>query len=407
MNQYIIFQGDGMPDLPIKSEGGKTPLMLAKTPNMDFLASKGQFGLVKTIPDGFEPQSDIGNLSLLGYNPREVYTGRSPIEAASRGIKLDKHDVSFRLNLVTFDDRRGRWFLDDFSAGHIEPNKAQELVNALGKCMDVNSPFEFHTGLSYRHTFVWRGGRTDIKLEPPHNLQGRDTYAFLPKEGHAKCLVNIMERAREILEAHTVNQELERLGLKVANGIWLWGQGVAPKHIKPFEIHAGFKGAAIAAVDLVRGIARLAKIELIEVAGATGFIDTNYEGKGEAALKALEDKYSFVFVHVEAPDEAGHMGSLKEKILAIERFDSGVVGKVVKNAYRFDNLKIMVVSDHRTPIATKTHSSHPVPFAIWNVSDSVHKNNYRKFEENTAAQTNVFYSSGPELFFNFIDRQSS
>lgn len=406
MKRFVLLQGDGMPDLPIEEKGGKTALELAKTPNLDFLASRGEFGLVDTIPEGFEPQSDIGNLSLLGYDPKEVYTGRSPIEAASKGIVLGDEDVAFRLNLVSFDEAKGAWFLEDFSAGHIEDREGKELIRALQEGFDSSLPLEIHPGLSYRHILVWRNGESRFVLKPPHDIQGQGVEEYLPKGPGAEVLTRLLVGAREILKSHPLNQKRMAEGKMPANGIWLWGQGKAPTNIKPFTVHAGLQGAVIAAVDLVRGIAKLAKMHLVEVEGATGFIDTNYAGKGEAVLQTLE-KYPFVFLHLEAPDEAGHMGSLEEKIQAIERFDAEIVGRVLNFARRAGDIRIVATSDHATPFALKTHAPGAVPFALWDPGMTRSNKHTVKFCEASAKASSVRYPSGPALFFRLLDRNGA
>lgn len=406
MKRFVLLQGDGMPDLPVEEKGGRTALELAATPNLDFLASRGEFGLVETIPEGFEPQSDIGNLSLLGYDPKEVYTGRSPIEAASKGIALGEGDVAFRLNLVSFDEAKGDWFLEDFSAGHIEDRDAKELVRALQEGFDSSLPLEIHPGLSYRHILVWRDGESQFALKPPHDIQGRAIEAYLPKGPKAEVLTTLLTGARDILKSHPLNQKRTKEGKLPANGIWLWGQGKAPTKMKPFSMHAGIQGAVIAAVDLVRGIARLADMHLVDVEGATGFIDTNYAGKGEALLRTLGE-YPFVFLHLEAPDEAGHMGSLKEKILAIERFDSEIVGRVMDFARRAGDIRIVATSDHATPFSLKTHSPGAVPFALWDPRISKGNKHSVKFCEAAAKASTVRVPSGPALFFWLLERNGT
>lgn len=401
MKRFVLLQGDGMPDKPIMEKGGRTPLEMARTPWMDFLASQGEFGLVDTIPPGYEPQSDIGNLSLLGYDPSEVYTGRSPIEAASKGIVLGDDDVAFRLNLVSFNEAKGPWFLEDFSAGHIEDEQAQELTLALQEGLRAAFPFEIHHGLSYRHILVWRNGESRFGIKPPHDVQGQDVEPYLPKGPGAEILLRALEEAKRLLSGHPVNQKRLKEGKVPANGIWLWGQGKAPSHIKPFSEHAGLQGAVVAAVDLVKGIAALTKMHFIEVEGATGFIDTNYQGKAKAAIEALKT-YPFVFLHLEAPDEAGHMGSLEEKIWAIERFDSEIVSRVVSFAKEAGDVRIVVTSDHATPVSIKTHAPGAVPFALWDPKMDKGPGVTRKFCEKSAEEMQVRCPSGPDLFFRLL-----
>ena len=345
--KYIVLLGDGMPDWPVAALRGKTPLEKATTPHMDFLAAHGRLGLVHQIPRGLPPGSDVGHLSVLGYNPRKYYTGRAPIEAAAMGIKLGKNDIAFRCNLVSLARKNGVWIMKDFSAGHITSRDSHHLIYRLNKKI---RGVEFFPGVGYRHLMVWRNGKFSGKLTPPHDISGRPIEPHLPKGPSAEFLTGLMERSRELLKKNGT----------AANSIWLWGQGRATR-LTRFPL----KGGVISAVDIVRGVGRLAGLETIRVPGATGFFDTAYENKAAYAVRYLR-RHSFVFVHVESTDEAGHMGDLKKKLMALEDFDRRLIGPLLKGLERTkEPYRILLTSDHATPVKLKTHTSDPVVFAIF------------------------------------------
>lgn len=392
--KYIILVGDGMGDYPQPSLGGKTPLMAANTPNMDFIASCGVLGLVKTVPDGLPPGSDVANLSLLGYDPRLYHTGRGPIEAASLGIKTGPEDLIFRCNLVTLEKKGKSIYMKDYSAGHITTEEARELIYELNR--HIGDDFSFYSGLSYRHILIWHRCEDDLNTIPPHDVLGREVGAYL--ESLPPLLKGLIQLTKEVLEDHPINREREKRGLPLANAIWPWGQGRMPK-MPLFKEKYGLKGAIISAVDLIKGIGRLSGLEVINVPGATGYLDTDYKAKARYAVKALE-RVDFVYVHVEAPDEASHLGSLSQKIRAIEEFDEKVVGNVLKMTDGKD-LRIMVTTDHYTPISKKTHSNEPVPFAICD-KDEKNKED-RLFCEFFASKSNVFVDPGYKLIEFFLE----
>jgi 2,3-bisphosphoglycerate-independent phosphoglycerate mutase len=369
--KYIILLGDGMADRPHAELNGRTCLQAASTPNLDRLATLGQVGMVHTIPEGFPPGSDVANLSVLGYDPRKHYTGRSPLEAASMGVELGPDDVAFRCNLVTLRNpgcgresgvERGRAIMEDFSAGHISTQEARVLVEEIDARLG-GERFRFHPGVSYRHLMVWRGGRDRIECTPPHDIQDRELRDYLPRGEGDETINRLMEEAMEILADHPVNKKRIEDGKRPANGIWLWGQGRRPK-MPTFKERFGLEGAMISAVDLTKGIGIYAGFEVVNVPGATGWLDTNYVGKAEYALWALKTK-DLAYVHVEAPDEAGHSGALRDKIKAIEDFDELVVGNIMHGMKQFDEYRILALPDHPTPIELRTHSSDPVPFVIY------------------------------------------
>lgn len=360
--KHIILLGDGMADEPVAELGGLTPLEKAHTPNMDALAREGLLGVAETVPKGFPPGSDVANLSVFGYDPTTCYSGRSPLEAASMGVELAAEDVAFRINLVTLEFQHGDIYMQDFSADHISTEEARELISCLQEELGSRE-FEFHPGVSYRHLMVWRGGRDQFNLTPPHDLSGKSIRNHVPRSAEAEPIVQITNSAQMLFNRHPVNQKRVAAGKLPANSIWLWGQGRRPQ-MPTLVARYGLRGAVISAVDLIKGIGVYAGLEVIEVPGATGYIDTNYLGKAEAALAALE-RLDFVYVHVEAPDEAAHAGNLDDKIQAIEQFDRQVVGTVRDGIGRLGEHRIAVLPDHPTPVQLMTHTRDAVPFILY------------------------------------------
>ena len=360
--KVIILLGDGMSDIAYKELGNQSPLQYAATPNMDYMAQHGQVGVANTVPDGLPPGSDVANLSVFGYDPRTCYTGRSPLEAISMGVVLGPDDVAFRMNLITLKPHGNSIYLQDFSAGHISSAEARELVEVLQK--ELGTPeIEFHAGVGYRHLMVWRGGKDSMCSTPPHDITGKAILDSLPSGDGSDMLINIMNHAQMVLYSHPINVRRMELGNLPANAIWLWGHGKTPQ-IETYQKKFGLTGAVISAVDLIKGIGVCAGLDIINVEGATGYIDTNYLGKGQAALAALED-HDFVYVHVEAPDEASHAGNMQHKLQAIEDFDRHVVGTVLEGVKKFGDYVILCMPDHPTPVELMTHTSDPVPFVIY------------------------------------------
>jgi 2,3-bisphosphoglycerate-independent phosphoglycerate mutase len=390
--KYAILVGDGMADFPLPQLDNRTPLEYAKTPNMDAVAKAGRVGLVKTVPDGIAPGSDVANMSLMGYDPAAYYSGRAPIEAASMGIKLKKTDVAFRCNLVTLNCG----LMGDYSAGHIETSDAHEIIAALDAELGT-STVKFYPGVSYRHITViadFPAGK--LECTPPHDISGKAYADYLPVGAGQDVVRRLMEEARPVLASSSVNKRREAQGKKPATDIWLWGQGksvVLPTMKERFSI----TGSVISAVDLVRGIGVLAGLNVRIVEGATGYLGTNYAGKVAAAHMALAGE-DFVFVHVEAPDETSHEGSLEKKIQAIEEFDKNIVGEVLKMRGEFKDLRLMVLPDHATPIPLKTHHAAPVPFAV--CGDGVDKDGSVFYCEKSAQ--GKFMYTGVTLFETFI-----
>ena len=402
--KYIILLGDGMADRPLKELGGRTCLQAARTPNMDKIASEGITGQVRTIPHGFPPGSDVANLSIFGYNPVKYYSGRAPLEAASMGLKLGREDVAYRCNLVTLkflnSKNEDAAVMDDYSAGHIPTKEAALLIKKINSKIG-SSKFIFYPGISYRHLMVWKGGRDKVQCTPPHDIIGKKITNYLPRGNGNKVLRLLMEESRDILLAHPINKKRMNAGLKPANSIWLWGQGRKPA-MPEFKDKYGLKGALISAVDLTKGLGISAGFEIIKVKGATGYLDTNYSGKARAALNALK-KVDIVYLHVEAPDEAGHNGDMKAKIQAIEDFDSKVVGTVLKGLKKFKDYRILLLPDHATPVKIRTHTDEPVPFAIYDSRIKIN-NKGAAFNESILKQKHVMtIDKGYKLMDYFID----
>ena len=398
--KYIVLVGDGMGDYPVKELGGKTPLEAAHTPNMDKIAS-GHIGMARTIPEGMEPGSDVANLSLLGYDPRIYHTGRSPLEAASMGIKLQTHQIAFRLNLVTLDRQTdNKIIMKSHSSGDISTSEGQELIEFLKREL-VKPDICLYPGVAYRHLLVWDDGPEKAKTLPPHDFLDQDLSAYL-NDNSDRSVKDLIKRSWSLLENYPVNLKRQESGHKPANSIWLWGQGRAPQ-IPPFRELYGLQGGVISAVDLLRGIGVYAGLKPIIVEGATGYIDTNYIGKAEAALANLKT-LDFIFLHVEAPDEAGHGGNPGEKVRAIEYFDEQVVGTILEGVKVFDDFKIMIVSDHLTPIEKRTHTDEPTPFAWINKEElSGAKTAKIGFTEQVARSSGLFFQEGYALLRAFLE----
>ena len=360
MAKYLILLGDGMADEPLEELEGKTPLEVASTPNMDRLAREGICGWVRTVPPSLPPGSDVANLSVLGFNPETFYTGRAPLEAAAMGVEMGPDDVAYRCNLVTVKEG----VMEDYSAGHISSEEAAQLVDALDDALG-SEEFSFYPGVSYRHLLLWRGGKDTVETTPPHDISGREIQGYLPKGEGAEKLLALMEASREILARHPVNIRRVEEGRNPATMIWLWGQGKRPR-LPAFKDVYGLEGAVISAVDLMKGLAVLLGMEPLNVPGATGYLDTNYEGKARAALEFLGDGGDLVYLHIEAPDEAGQQGDIQAKIRAIEDIDSRVLPQILEAAWMSEEpFQILLLCDHPTPIRIRTHTSDPVPFVIW------------------------------------------
>ncbi len=403
--KYVVIVGDGMADYPVQGLKGKTPLMVAKTPHMDWLARHGEIGLVRTIPDGFNPGSEIANLSIFGYDPIRYYTGRGPLEAASLGVRLKSDDLAFRCNLVTLRGDGNKTMMEDFSAGHITDEEAKEIILYLDQAMGTND-IQFYPGVSYRHLTVLKDGATKysdlekLELTPPHDIIGKEISPFLPKKGRGDKILSLMSESQRLLKNHPINLAREAKGLKPANSIWLWGQGRSPQ-MSTLKERFGVEGYVISAVHLLRGIGILAGLEVLKVPGATGYFDTNYEGKTQYALRGLKEK-DFVYVHVEAPDEAGHMGDLRLKIESIEAFDEKIVGAILKGMSDFERYRILVLPDHPTPLSVRTHTADPVPYVIYPAEVRGKEAPIEGFDEVSAKKAGIFIEKGFELIERFL-----
>ncbi len=361
--KYIVVVGDGMADYPMESLGGKTPLEAARTPNMDRVAREGSGGKLKTVPGGFPPSSDVANLALLGYNPSKYYTGRGPLEAVSMEVKIEDDELAFRCNLVTVSDGR----LIDYSAGHISSDEGRVLIDLLEEKLGGRG-IKFHPGVGYRHLLVVKealleDGKGGLKTTPPHDFTGSEFQPYLPRGRGADFLNRLIRQSVELLADHEINAIRVDLGENPANMIWLWGEGKSLR-LPSFEKKYNLRGSLISAVDLLKGIALAGGLKVVDVPGATGYFDTDYSAKGRAALEALSDR-DFVYVHIEAPDEAGHLGRVMEKIKAIEAIDEKIVGPLLESGSKSGELRLAVLTDHATPISLRTHTGDPVPFAVW------------------------------------------
>lgn len=392
--KYAVLVGDGMSDYPLKELDGRTPLEAAQTQNMDEIVRQGELGLATMIPPGFTPASDVAILSILGYDPRQYYTGRAPLEAAKLGIKLGLEEIAFRCNLITINEG----YIIDYSGGHISDNEAAELIRFLEQHLGIPS-IKFYPGVSYRNICVIENVDL-IRLDctPPHDLIGQPIEKNLPRGKGAEQLVNLMEKSYKLLSSHEINKARVDRGQNPANMIWLWGQGTTPQ-MPSFRERFGINGGVISAVDLIKGMAKLVGLEPIEVPGATGYYDTDYEAKAYYALRCLE-KEDFVFVHVEAPDEASHNAELDQKIKAIENFDHIIVGPIKKSLSQQPAFRILVLPDHATPIKSRTHAADPVPFA-W-CGQGITRDKVETFSEREATRSKLRLSDGYQLMEQFI-----
>jgi len=391
--KYVIIVPDGAADEPMEEFGGKTALQAAQTPNMDKISAEGRIGLVRTVPPGIEPGSDVAQMSLLGYNPLTFYTGRAPIEAVARNINLSPNDCVFRCNLVTICDGK----MEDHSAGHISTEEATKLINDLNEQLGGEG-FRFYPGVSYRHLLVFKDADFDVKTYPPHDYIGTAVEKILPRGKGAEILIELIVRSQQLFVNHDINKIRKDLGENQVSSIWLWGQGKRAR-MESFKKRFGLAGAAITAVDLVKGLAMLIGFDLINVPGATGFIDTNYQGKASAAIEALE-KYDVVFIHIEAPDEASHSGNVEMKKKAIEQIDRYIVGPVLKALQGYEKWRILVLPDHPTPLASRAHSAEPVPFAM--AGTDVSSVLRTAFSEADAAKSGIRIENGFELMEYFL-----
>ncbi len=400
--KYVVLLCDGMADYPNEELNMETPMSKSVTPNMDMLAKKSTIGLVKTVADGLKPGSDVANLSVLGYDPSKCYTGRSPLEAGSIGIEMLKTDVSFRCNLVTVTDEanyKDKTILD-YCADDISTEEAKILIEYLAEYFD-NDEFKLYSGVSYRHCLIWHNGTLDVgTLTPPHDITGKPVADYLPEHENAAKLFDMMKKSYELLKDHPVNKAREEKGLRPANSMWLWGEGVRAE-LENFEAVYGLKGSMISAVDLLKGIGKFSGMNVVEVTGATGYIDTNFKGKADAAVKELANGQDFVYIHVEAPDECGHRNEAQNKVKSLEIIDDIILGTILPELEKYDDYKLLICPDHATPLALKTHTNDPVPFMIYKKNMNVDGKDV--FTEKTAAETGLFIEHGPSMMKRFIE----
>jgi len=393
VTKYAIIVPDGAADEPIEQFGNKTVLEAAQIPNMDKISTQGRQGLVRTVPVGLESGSDVAQMSLLGYDPLTSYPGRAPIEAVARNIELSADDWVFRCNLITVADGK----MEDHSAGHISTEEAGKLIKELNEQFG-NEQTHFYAGVSYRHLLVFKGLDFDVQTYPPHDCIGQSIEKVLPRGKGSELLIDLMARSQQLFTNHDINKVRYDLGENQVSSIWLWGQGRKAR-MESFQKRFGIKGVAITAVDLVRGLSMLIGFDLIDVPGATGFVDTNYQGKASAAIEAL-DKYDLVFTHIEAPDEASHNGSADMKKKAVEQIDEYIVGPVLEALQSYESWRILVMPDHPTPVRTRAHSPEPVPFAMagTDISGILHTT----FNEANAAKSGFRIQNGFELMEYFL-----
>ena len=412
--KYLILVPDGAGDEPIENLGGKTPLESARLPHINALAQRGEVGMVRTIPEGVAPGSDAANLSVMGYDPAVYLTGRSPLEAASIGIDMSETDVAFRTNIITVsgDGAYEDLTIEAHSAGDISTEEADQLIRAVNEAF-ADQKHRFYTGVSYRHCMIVHEGATDYELTPPHDVLGRRVGDYLPKGRDSRFITDMMKTSYDILNRHPVNEERRKKGLNPANSLWIWGQGKKPK-LSSFYEKYHILGAAISAVDLIKGIAICAGLDSINVPGATGTLRTNYEGKAKAAVDAFKSGKDFVYVHLEGPDECSHQGDLFGKIACLEDIDAKVLAPVVEylraakegkipRVPAGEDFRILIVPDHRTPLRIRTHASEPVPFVLYDSSCETEPGADKRFSERSG-ETGSSFDSGYALADHFFQR---
>lgn len=400
--KYLVLLCDGMADYPLEELGGKTPMEVSHTPAADSLAKKATVGLVKTVADNLKPGSDVANLSVLGYDPQIYYSGRSPLEAGSIGIDMKPTDVSFRCNLVTLSDEENYEdkTIVDYCADDISTEEAREIVKTLKEHFD-NEEFTLYAGVSYRHCLIWNNGTLAVgELTPPHDITGKPIKGHLPSHPSAAKLFEMMKKSYDILKDHPINLARISRGKRPANSMWFWGEGVR-KPLTAFSEKYGLKGSMISAVDLLKGIGKFSGMDVIDVSGATGYIDTNFDGKAKAAIAEFKRGQDFVYIHVEAPDECGHRHEIENKVKSLELIDEKILKPLIDELETYDDYKILIMPDHATPLALKTHTNDPVPFMIY------HKNGetegVESFSEKTAAQTGIFVENGFDIMGKLVN----
>lgn len=395
--KYLVLLGDGMADYKNDALGGKTPLDVANKPYIDSLAKKGIMGTVKTVPDSLKPGSDVANLAVMGYNPEKYYTGRSPLEAASMGVKLLPTDITFRCNLVTLsgDEIYENKTMLDYSAGEITTEEAAEIIKSIAEAFNSDK-IEFHSGISYRHLMVWHNAEMDFDLTPPHDISGKKITDHMPGGKYGDVISDLMKKSVEILKNHPVNKKRIERGLNPATSIWIWGEGTAPAVDNFFEKN-GVHGSVVSAVDLVKGIGVCGGLNVVDVEGATGTLNTNYEGKVKAVLNEFKNGSDFVYLHFEGPDECGHQGDVKGKVTAIERIDKLALKPLLDGFKEMgEDFAILIMPDHPTPLTIRTHTRDAVPFVLYRSTDEKDNKDYVYTEANAEA-TGFKVAHGYEL----------
>lgn len=399
--KYVVVLMDGAADTPVAELGGKTPLQAAEKPHIDRLARVSEVGMVTTVPEGFPPGSDVANLAVFGYDPEIYYTGRSPLEAQSMGVPLELSDTTFRANLVTLSDEEdyAQKTMVDYSADEVSTEEAHQLIDAVNEALRTEE-YEFFGGISYRHLMVWHKKENRFSLTPPHDISDRVVGPYLPKD---ETILALMKKSYEILKDHPVNRARIERGLHPANSLWIWGNGTKPDLV-PYRERFGIKGAVVSAVDLVKGIGRCAELDVLEVEGATGTVHTNFDGKAQAAIGALKNGADFVYVHLEGADEAGHRGEVENKVLSIERIDKKIVAPILNYLEEAgEDYHMLIMPDHPTPLAIKTHSADPIPYLLYRSEAPETERNIRYTEED-AQKTGIYNSKGHTLIHALLGR---
>lgn len=400
--KYLVLLCDGMADYPVEELGNKTPMGASVTPSMDKLAKTSRIGLVKTVADNMKPGSDVANLAVLGYDPQVYYSGRSPLEAGSIGIDMKPTDVSFRCNLVTLSDEENyedKTILD-YCADDISTEEAKILIEYLAEHFNSDE-FQLYSGVSYRHCLIWNNGTMDVgTLTPPHDITGKPIKEYIPSHENAKKLYDMMVKSYDLLKDHPVNKARIAKGKRPANSMWFWGEGVR-KALMPFEEKYGLKGSIISAVDLLKGIGKFSGMNVVNVEGATGYIDTNFEGKAQAAIDEFANGQDFVYIHVEAPDECGHRHEIENKKKSLEIIDKKILTPVLEALDKYDDYKVLIMPDHATPLALKTHTNDPIPFLMYSKTKDFA--GCEEFTEETAKSTGEYIENGHELLKMFIE----
>jgi len=399
--KYIVILSDGMSDFPLESLGGKTVMEVAQKPNMDKLCQNGELGLLQTVPESLPPGSDVANLAVFGYDPFVYYTGRSPLEAASMGVPLSDTDMTFRANVVTLsdDENYADKTMVDYSAGEISTEEARALIADVNEALKTDD-YEFYGGISYRHLMVWHNMSDEFALTPPHDISDKKITEYLPKNS---TILELMKKSYDILKDHPINKERIDQGKNPANSIWIWGNGKKPQ-LKPFAELYGLSGAVISAVDLIRGIGVCAGLKVIEVEGTCGTIDTNFDGEAQAAIDVLlKDNLDFVYLHIEAPDEAGHQGKVDDKIRAIELIDEKMVGPLVAALDKSgEDYRILITPDHATPLALKTHTRDAVPYVLYD-SRNAGNGSGKTYTEQNAKDSGNYIADGYKIMGKLIN----